>query len=1036
MFSFWSFFLKNKRFSQLILIALIGAGLVSLFSIPKESNPEVEVPIGVVSTFLPGGSAEDVETLITNEIESGLQNLDEVKKITSTSASRISSIVVEFDASANIDKAIQDLKDAVDTVAPNLPSEAEDPVVAQVDFSAEPIMIISVATDRPAPEVVSLAQTIERELKRIPGVSDVTPQGLREREVQVIVNQERLQAFGLSTDTVVRALSGTNSSLPVGTIKTNGIVYPVSFNGDIKDPNEIPDIAIANNNGFPIYIRDIADVSIGVEEASTISRISLEVNPSENAISFSVFKQTGGNIIETTQAVRDKLEELQDGGVLSDSEVLVSFDVGEFIKQDLSNLTFTALQTVLLVMIILFLAVGLKEALLAGLAIPLSFLLSFIGLSASGNTVNFVSLFSLILAVGILVDSAIVIVEGMHANSIKRQNESMNVIAFQTLKEFYKPLFSGTMTTIAVFFPLFFISGITGEFIASIPFTMIFVLTASIVVALGFLPLIASSVLKSQSNKEETSLEEKRVRYSDIVEKWYQRKLNKILGNKKREKKVIKWSVIAFFIVFSFPIIGIVNVEFFPQEDLDFVFLEVEKERGTVIEDTDFVTRQVEEILYENENIESFVTTVGTGSAFAGTDFGGSSDNGNIANMTINLKKNRKDSSSEVSQQLREELALIKEADVRVVQTNNGPPTGAPVLITFFGDSLEELETLASQSEDILKNIEGTRDVSTSISDSGTEFLLSVDRSKATQLGLSPLSIAQTLRTAIVGTTATTIKTDTDDIDVVVKLNLNPNYQGPHDTNRTTIDSIRQISVTTPSGSVLLGSVLDTSLDRSSSSIRHEDTKRIASVSSQLQDGAVVGAIVSEFRAQIADGALVLPDTVEMRVGGETEDVDQSFKEMGLAFIAGLVLMLAILVLQFDSIRYALFILAIIPFSFIGIFIGLALTGKALSFPSLMGVIALSGILVNNSIILIDKMNSLREEYPMLAIRDVVVAASTSRLRPILLTTLTTVIGIFPLTYAAELWSPLAWSIIFGLTFSVVLTLVLVPILYDRWCKR
>ncbi len=1033
MFRFWSFFIKNRRFSQLIIFTLIVVGLLSLIAIPKESNPEVEVPIGVVTTILPGGSAADVEKLVTNEIESGLTNLDNVKNLTSTSGESISSVVVEFDAKADLDKSIQDLKDQVDKIKSNLPNEAEDPQVLQIDFSSEPVMIISVATDRAATEVIDFAEDLERELKLIKGVSDVIPQGLRKREVQVIVDQEQLEKFGISLGEVTNALRSANASLPTGSIRFSGIEYSVSFDGDIEEISEVENIAITDRNGIPIYIRDIAFVSAGVEKATSLSRVSIGGEPSAQSVSFSIIKQSGGDIVEITEGVRERLAEMQEeGGLLETSDFLISFDVGEFIKDDLKNLTFTALQTVLLVMIILFIAIGWKEALLAGLAIPFSFLISFIGLNASGNTVNFVSLFSLILAVGILVDSAIVVVEGMYTNIRNNGHKPLKEVALDTLKEYHSPLFSGTLTTIAVFFPLFFISGITGEFIASIPFTMIFVLAASIIVALGLLPLIAVDVLKVDI-KEKTF--DKRAFYSHKIEMWYREKLGKVLGNRRREKKILLGSVVAFFFVLTLPMIGILEVSFFPQEDLDFVFLEIELESGTILEETDLITRAVEEILYEEEDIESFLTTVGSGSAFAGDSLGGGASNTKVANITINLKKDRKGDSSDVSERIQESVSVIKDAEVRVLQTNNGPPSGAPVLITFFGDNLADLERVALQSQDILKKIDGTKAVNTSTKDNGIEFVLRIDRAKAAELGISPAQVASVLRTAVQGATATTIKTDTADVDVVVKLNLNPNYLDPQETTNTTIDTVRQIRVSTPRGSVLLGSILDVSLERSSSVIRHEDSKRIATASSEVQSGASASAIISEFKKR-ALTELDIDKGIEMKIGGETEDVDQSFKEMGYAFIAGLLLMLAILVLQFDSFRYALFILVIIPFSLIGIFIGLVLTRKALSFPSLMGIIALSGILVNNSIILIDKMNNIRKRNPEKPMREVVMEGSVSRLRPILLTTITTVIGIFPLTYAAELWSPLAWAIIFGLSFSVVLTLVLVPILYDRWAKR
>jgi len=1035
MYTFWSFFIYNKRFSQLLLGALIIVGLFSLISIPKESTPEVDIPIGVVTTVLPGASAEDVEQLITNEIEDGLTNLSNVKKITSSSGEGVSSISVEFEASANIESSIQKLKDAIDVVRPTLPLEAEDPKVVQVDFSSEPIMIISVSTDRAPSENILLAKEVERELEKVNGVKDVVAQGLQNKEVQVVVKSEALNAFDIGLIEVVDAIRNANINLPIGSLSFEEVTYNVSFNADIQSPDEIENIVIKEKNGLPIYIRDVAFVSIGVEEVRSLSRVSINGLPSEQSLSFSIFKQSGGDITTITKAVRERLADLQTNGLLSSSNVLISYDVGEFIIADLTNLTFTALQTVLLVMIILFFAIGMREALIAGIAIPISFLVAFIGLKTSGNTINFVSLFSLILAVGILVDSAIVIIEGMHAKAEESDphKTSMKDVALQTLKEFHSPLFSGTLTTIAVFTPLFFISGITGEFISSIPFTMIFVLAASVLVALGFLPLIATSIIRQK--RSESTFDIKRKFYISKIESFYQNTLHAILGNKKKERKILLWTIIGFFIALSLPIFGIVQIIFFPQEDVNFVFIEVEMRAGTIIEQTDLTIRKVEEILYSIPEVESFVTTVGSASSFSGNIGGSLASGGSIANITVNLDKKRKKSSTEISNLVRKETSAIKEGDVRVLQTNSGPPGGAPVLIKFFGDNLDELESVASKGENILKQINGTRDVETGTKDDGVEFILSIDRDKASELGVSIPLVAQTLRTALFGLTSTTIKKGGEDINVVVLLNLNPDYTNPYDTQDTTIDTVRQLEIPTARGTVLVGSFVKVSLEKGSSAIRHEDGKRIVTLSSQLHDDTTAGTVISQFKDAVEKEALV-PSNISMQIGGETEDVNRSFQEMGLAFLAGILLMLAILVLQFDSLRYAVFILIIIPFSMIGIFTGLAITRQPLSFPSLMGIIALSGILVNNSIILIDKMNSLRKEKPHLQIQEAVIEAGVSRLRPVLLTTLTTVIGIIPLTYTPGIWAPLAWSIIFGLSFSVILTLLLIPIFYNRWYKK
>ncbi|PIT91438.1 hypothetical protein COU17_00400 [Candidatus Kaiserbacteria bacterium CG10_big_fil_rev_8_21_14_0_10_49_17] len=1025
MYYFWSFFLKKRSFSYLFIAALVVFGSAAVFTIPKENAPEVKVPIAIVSTILPGATAETVEKLVTNKIEDAIANLEDIKSITSTSREGISGIVVEFDAKADIETSVQDLKNEVDTVAPQLPNEAEDSTVTKLSFVDQPVLTVAISGDLPAPEFFALADSLERELKALAGVSDVHIAGKREREVQVIVSKEALATYGLTLSQVTAAIAGANTTLPIGSITVNDIEYNVEFASDVTDPSEIADLAILSTpNGSPIYVRDVAFVSDSFEKTRTFSRISIDGSPSENALSFNIFAKSGGDITDVSAHVRAHLTALQEpGSLLEGVTVLVVFDAGEFLKRDLLTLVFSGLQTVALVMIILFLTIGWREALVAGAAIPLSFLIAFIALEATGNTINFVSLFSLILAVGILVDSAIVIVEGIHTR-MKLQMDKKEA-AYETIKEFYLPLTSGTLTTVAVFAPLFLISGITGEFIASIPFTIIFVLMASLLVALGFIPLIASIVLRRRNMSR---LEESQEQFTSRLQKWYRNVLDSFLENRKKQRTLFISLSVAFVVALSFPIVGVVPVIFFPQEDIDFIVADVEMPQGSILERTDFEARKVEEILYEEPAIDSFVTTVGQASSFG---LEGGTTEKRFANVFINLRTDRSDTSTEIVNRLRESTTDIHTAKVSVSQPSNGPPGGAPVSISFLGDNLDDLDRVAKRAAQLLESIPGTADVATGARNSTTEFVLTIDKAKATELGLDPRTVAETLRTAVYGTTATTIKNQEGDIDVVVRLDLNADFINPHDTNRATIDDIRQLAIETARGPILLGSVLTGSIKKGNPTIAHDDRKRVTTVTAQLAEGGNALAIVSEFQDRIAE--LSLGEGIVADFGGENEDVQQSFQDMFYALIIGMLSMFAILVLQFNSFRHAGYVLSIVPLALIGIFAGLAITGKALSFPSIMGFIALAGIVVNNSIILIDVINTLRAKNDGVVTKEIIITGATARLRPILLTALTTVIGITPLIFAAELWAPLAFSIMFGLTFSVIITLLLIPVIYYRW---
>jgi len=1007
-----------------LLIVFIVAGLFSAVSLRQESIPEVQIPVAIVTTVFPGASALDVEQLLTNKVEEQLKaNLTELNKLTSTSRQGVSVVVAEFDATADIEKSIAEVQGEVDKVKPELPEQAEDPVVSEVNFADQPILLISVSSDLPVSSFIDLTKKIEDEIERVTGVSRVEKSGIPEREVQVVVRKEALNKFGLSLLDVVSAIRASNSSVPAGTIIVGEVEYQVSFKGEIQDPSAIRDIAVLSVGGEPVYIRDLAFVSDGVSESKSLSRVSIGGKASQQAVSFSVFKQRGGDVVKIATAVKEKLALLEET-ILKGSTVLVSFDMAEFIQEDLRNLSLTGFQTILLVMLILLFSLGWREALVAGLAIPLSFLIAFIILLFSGNTINFVSLFALILGVGILVDSAIVVTEAIHTN--RRNGLDKKEAALLALKEYHLPLTSGTMTTVAVFIPLFFISGITGKFIASIPFTIIGLLLASLVVALAIIPLVASSFLKISASG---ALERFQQRQITLVQTWYQGTLRKVLENKKKQYLFFAGLVFLFVLALSLPITGVVKVIFFPQENADFLYVDIEKPPGTPLLNTDLAARQVEEVLQEDSRIESFVTMVGSSSTF-GDPISGT----RLANITVVLKDERQETSTEILEELRKQFQDINTAKVRIFESSSGPPTGAPILVQLFSDDGDDLSEAGNIVENVLLEISGTTEITSSVNANELEFVLKVDRAKASEFGLTASTIAKILRTTIHGATATSLRTGTEEIDVVVKLNLNTQYRDPHDTARTTMDALRNLEIKTPQGMVLLGSFLKISVAKASGVIFHEDRARVATVSSHLQQGAIAGDVVKEFQEKMKNTDL--PEGVTLQVGGENEDVDQSFQDMFVALIVGMLLVLSILVLQFNSFRQAFMIIIVVPISLTGILFGLALTDKALSFPSIMGFIALSGIVVNNSIILIDGMNHLRKQNTHMTLIDVVIKGAGRRLRPILLTTLTTVIGIFPLTYAAEIWAPLAFAVMFGLSFAAVLTLFLVPILYLKWPGR
>ncbi len=1024
MYGFWNFFLSRRNFSYLLLIALSVAGLYSIINIPKESAPEVQIPVGVVTVVLPGASASDIESLVTNKIEDALiGRLENVSSVTSSSQEGVSSVVVEFNASADIDASVQDLKDEIDTVKSELPDEALDPIVSDINFVNQPILTFAVGGEFSSEELGILAKKLDTELSAIRGVSDVQFGGNRDRQVSVIVRKESLAAYGLNIGDIVGALARGNAKLPVGTLEVSGVRYALQFEGDIENPSDIRDLAILSRNGIPVYVRDVADVFVGLSPETSISRVSIASNPSVPALTVSVFKRTGGNITEIADAVSARMSELSaQGGILDGATVLPIYDSGDELKKDLLELSQRGIETIILVMVVLFITVGWREALVAGISIPISFLIAFIGLDASGNTLNFVSLFSLILAVGILVDAGIVVVESMY--TFITRGSTRREASFDAVKTYQSPLTAGIMTTVAAFVPLFFISGVTGEFIATIPFTIIFVLVASLFVALVFVPIIGASTLSIHHLTEDEKTWQDRA--MERLQAWYKGFLGRVFDDPRFMRRIKRGLIAGFFISLLFPFLGLVKVIFFPGEDIGFITIDVELPEGTPLWKTDLELRKIEEFLYEAPHVEAFSITAGGSSQFGNNPVSG----GKFGNVFVKLEEGRDMSSSEIVADLRDRLANIRTSVIRVSEPASGPPVGTPVVIKFLGDDLEAIAALSDRAGKILETIPGTTNITTSTKDDGTVFSLTIDKAKASALGIDASTVATTLRIAVSGAEATTINTKDDDVDVMVFANLNPAYRDPQETIRTTADALKSIEIVTQMGKrVPLGSIVTIQLTRGSATIRHEDGDRLGSANSDLSLEGNAREIAAIFKERAAS-ELTIPEGVRMEIGGENEEVDQSFTEMFYALIAGVVLMLAVLMYEFNSLRHSLYVLSIVPLTLIGIMVGLAITRLPLSFPSLLGFIALSGIIVNHTILLIDVINHLRKEKPERPIRDVIIEGAALRLRPITLTNITTIVGMLPLALSGGLWGPLAVAIMFGLMFAAVVTLLLVPILY------
>lgn len=1023
----WNFFLERRAFTILTMAALLVAGAAAIMAMPKESTPEVVIPMGIVTTILPGATAADVERLVTDKLEPVIANVANIDKVTSTSRQGMSSITAQFTARADLDTAIDDLRNAVESARGELPSDAEVPTVTKIDFQEQPVLMVGISSDLAPETLTQLGEDLKDDLLTLENVSKVEVTGVSQRQVSIVVNQNALFTHNITINNIVAAIRNANASSPAGNLTIDDIQYPVQFNGSLASIDEILNLPVATPSG-EISIGYVADVIDGFSETGSISRLSSDGSEPAYALNLNVYKASGSNILAVSDLVRDRLVELEDS-LLVGSEYVIVYDAGEEVNKSIGELLHAGRDTIILVMLVLLITVGLREAIVSALSIPFSFMIAFLGMWATGNSINFLSLFALVIAIGILVDSGIVVVEAIHTNRQKGMDKM--TAAKLAVQQFSNPLIAGTMTTVAVFVPLFFLTGIMGQFLKSIPFTIIVVLLASIVVALGFVPLLAIWIMKHG----ESRFSRRREEIWSQINSWYRVRLEWLLDRRSYQKLFYAFLTISFIVAVALPVTGLLKSIMFPPSDMDFFYVEIELPQASTLEKTDEVAREVEKIIAKEEAIESYLTTIGSGSVFSMSAVSGAK----VANITVNLDKDRDEdiTSIIVAARLREALKPLEGmngARIVVTETAGGPPTGSPIVVKIWGDDSAALAEATSQVEDIVREIEGTRDITSSLSSDGTEITISIDRARAAEYGLSSADVGQALRLAVSGIEATKIRIEGEDLPVRVVTGLNENYVQPSDARLSDIDGLSRVPVATSRGLIPLGSFITVNANRSSASIDHEDGMRIGSVNAQIIEGANAIEITNSVRTRIEEAST--PDGVRFTYGGEDEEIQRTFTEMLIALISGIVLMFTVLVLEFNAFRPTLRLLLAIPLSLTGVLLGLFIMGQALSLTAFLGIIALGGVIINHGILLLDILTKLEAEG-RLSPKDIVLEASASRLRPILLTTITTTAGMIPLVFVSEMWAPLAFTVAFGLLYGTLLTLVLIPTLsYQSLVKR
>ncbi len=1053
-----------------LIIVLLGAYCYSV--LPRESTPDITIPYIFVSTNYRGVSSEDIETAITVKIEKKLKGIDGVKTIKSVSSEGQSFINIEFNSDVDIDDALQKVKDKVDEAKNDLPSDLEnDPSVFEVNFSEMPIVTYSLAGTCGDKCLKELADDLKDDIESIPGVLEVDISGAREREIQVVVDPDKLAYYNISLSQLQAVVAAENQNTSGGAITLGDGRYQLRVPGEFESPDEIYHLVVSTFNGQPVYLKDVAQIKDTFKDETSRSRLD-----GTNAVGISVKKRAGENIIRIADQVDQIIAQHQKSWP-SGTTITKLMDSAKEIRTMVNDLENNILSGLVLVVVVLFFFMGFRNAVLVGLAIPFSMLLSFMVLYTMGITLNMVVLFSLTLALGMLVDNAIVIVENIYR--YMEQGVGKIQAAMKATSEVAWPVIGSTLTTLAAFFPLIFWPGIMGDFMKYLPITLIVTLTSSLFVALVINPTLCAVLMKVKNringngNIEADEIAdggEKPIEIRGWVLKSYSRLLNSSLKHRVAVL-IISFLVLVLMVQLWETKIGLERpVEFMPSIDPNVVYVNMEMPEGSDLNYADRIAKSVEVAIaggsqdsisvspdqyaaaYEPKehqkasdgtfegpsdlaNIEHIYAKTEQGAG--ATDLFSSTLSNHISVQFLDLQ-DRRESSTKTMETIRKRIKLIPGAKITVAEEEQGPPTGNPINIEISGDSFTTLGELAKKVEKIVKQVPFVEDVQNDFQEAIPAIRVRVDRQKAALFGLTTDAIGFALKTAYNGLNVSTYYERDEDYDITVTL-------GKKDREKT--DVLYSLMIPTPSGQMVpLTTIADIEYTGIIGDIVRIDQKRTVTVSANVDETKVPGATARMQAAQMLSQKLNMPAGYSYKFTGEYESQTEAQEFLMKAFIIALFLIFFILVTLFNSLAQPLIIMTSVILSLGGVFLGL--TVMNLSFDVIMtgvGVISLAGVVVNNAIVLIDYTNKLIKRG--MNLREAIISAGATRLRPVMLTAITTILGLIPMvtgvsfdfkhmaiswvSESTQWWKSMASVVIFGLMIATFLTLVVVPTLYS-----
>lgn len=1080
--SWWARYIVNTRFVILLIIAILGIGIVSYTTLPRRLNPEVQIPSVLVSTVLPGASPTDIESLVTKPLEKELAGLEGLDSMSSSSRENSSTISLQFVSTTDVEKARQDTQSAVDAVI-GLPEDATTPKVLTFDFENEPVwQFVLYGKDVSLPALFTYADRLQTAIEQSSKVKEVTLAGREVQEIQVIMKPERVHELGLTINDLRQAVITSTASYPAGTIRSNGSLFSVAVDPQVATVADLRNIRIATSETV-VRLGDVATVSERSASSQAQSYFANAQTAPTRVVSFSVFKTKSADIDETEHAVAAILE--QELARAPEFSVKTTLNAADQITEQFGELTTNFRDTILLVFIVLVAFLGFRQAFIASLTIPLTFLSAFAFMNAFGLSINFLSLFSLLLALGLLIDDTVVTVQAMTAYS-KSGRFNASQTGIMVWRDFIVPIWSTTLTTIWAFVPLLLATGIIGEFIKSIPIVVTVTLISSTAIAVLItlplmifslnphvpyrvkllvqimigallfglvfaisngplfpLVLLVSLVLYAVLRTVAATLVARASGWILARPKWagayarvrrgmvggfinmepfveaYRRAISYVISSKVWRKNTL--IIVTLFAIFSYLLLpaGFIVNEFFPKSDADSLYINLELPAGTALTKTNSESIAIIDQVRTLPDVSYVSADVGQSFSGDGGGGGGASTT-NLSKITVNLHE---ENSTKIAEELRRTFATYTAGKLSVVELSGGPPAGADVQIKLLGEDLAELGVYAARVEKYLGAQQGVRNIERSIKPGTSKLVFEPDYTKLKDLGLDAAAIGGQLRTATAGLKLDALTVADEERDIVFR----------YDNDLLTPESLSAVMINVKGVEYPMLSLGTLRLETNPTLITRQDQKRTISVSASVAAGysnVEIGKALEKF----ADEELGLAPGYSWETGGANEENAKSIQSIMQAMLLAFMLIFINMVLQFGSYRQAVLALLVIPFAISGVFLIFAITGTPLSFPALIGVLALFGIVVTHAIMLLDKINlNLNSGMPF---EEAIADAGASRLEPILLTSLLTIVGLVPITLSDPFWRGLGGAIIAGLLFTGAIKLFFIPVVFAIWFRN